>query len=225
MTTTTTLTGLVALVPLRGGSKGIPGKNLRNLGGRPLFCWCVSAAEQAGVPVVISTESEAIRAAVREHTPAVQLLDRPAELASDTASTESVVAHFLQHVACDHVLLMQATSPLTEAGHVQEAMALYEQQGCRPLVSGTRQHHFGWHDDGTPINYDPRQRPRRQDWPGTFIENGALYLFSRESFLASGSRCAPPCTLYSMPTIHATEIDSLDDWNRLDTLIGRPSLP
>ena len=214
------LAGLVALLPLRGGSKGIPGKNIRPLNGQPLYSWCARAALAAGVRLVISTESEEIRSVVRRETPTAELLERPADLANDTANTEAVVEHFLHNVACEHVLLLQATSPLTRHTHIKEAVNLYVQGGCRPLVSGTRQHHFIWDDDGRPVNYDPARRPRRQDWGGTFVENGAIYLFQRQAFEQSGCRCQPPCSLYNMPTDHATELDTLDDWRRLEQLMG-----
>jgi len=216
----TILSGLVALLPLRGGSKGIPGKNIRDLNGKPLYSWCADAALNAGVRLIISTESDEIRRVVRANTPDAELLNRPQLLANDTASTESVVEHFLQQVACQHVLLLQATSPLTRQEHIQGAIEAYVLSGCRPLVSGTRQHHFMWNNDGTPINYNPIQRPRRQDWGGTFVENGAMYLFSRTAFIQSGCRCRPPCTLYSMPPEHATEIDTLEDWQRLEQMMG-----
>ncbi len=206
----------LALLPLRGGSRGIPGKNIRPFLDRPLFAWCATAAIDAGLKLVISTDDEAIRAAVRQYTPAAELLDRPAELANDTASTEAVIAHALSQLACDHMLLLQATSPLTTAAHLLDAIAAYNQAGCRPLVSGTRQHHFHWRDDGTPANYDPCRRPRRQDWSGSFVENGAFYLFSRADFDRTHSRCAPPCTLFAMGSDHAIELDTLDDWRRLE---------
>ena len=211
-----TSSSTVALLPLRGGSRGIPGKNIRQFLDRPLFAWCSTAAIDAGLSLVISTDDDAIRAAVRAHTPAAQLLDRPADLASDTATTESVIAHALEQVPCEHMLLLQATSPLTNAQHLLAAIEAYHQGDCRPLVSGTRQHHFHWNDDGTPVNYDPIHRPRRQDWDGSFVENGAFYIFSRTHFEHTQTRCAPPCTLFAMESIHAIELDTPEDWRRLE---------
>jgi CMP-N-acetylneuraminic acid synthetase len=212
----TTESAPIALLPLRGGSRGIPGKNIRPFLGRPLFAWCATAALDAGLRLVISTDDDSIRDAVRLHTPAAELLDRPAALATDTASTEVVIAHALDHLICDHMLLLQATSPLTNARHLHDAICAYHVGGCRPLVSGTRQHHFHWTDEGLPINYDPCRRPRRQDWDGTFVENGAFYIFSRHDFMKTQSRCAPPCTLFTMEPHHAIEIDTPDDWRRLE---------
>lgn len=215
----------LALLPLRGGSRGIPGKNIRPFLDRPLFAWCAKAAIDAGLRLVISTDDDAIRAAVRAHTPAAHLLDRPAILACDTASTESVIAHTLEQIPCDHILLLQATSPLTTAQQLLDAVAAYRQGGCRPLLSGTRQHHFHWNDDGTPANYDPTCRPRRQDWGGSFVENGAFYIFSRVDFEQTHTRCAPPCTLFEMEGIHAIELDTPEDWRRLEDQVRASGWP
>ena len=206
----------LALLPLRGGSRGIPGKNIRPFLGHPLFSWCARAALQAGLKLVISSDSDEILACAREHTPDAILLKRPAELATDTASTEAVIRHALGNFSCDHLLLLQATSPLTTSRHLKEAIAAYQQGGFRPLVSGTRQHNFYWSDDGIPQNYDPLERPRRQDWKGSFVENGAFYIFSRVDFERTLSRCPPPCTLFTMSIDHSIEIDTIHDWNRLE---------
>lgn len=216
---------VLAFLPLRGGSRGIPGKNIRSFLGRPLFTWCASAALEAGLKLVVSTEDEEICASVRQHTPSAILLDRPAEYATDTASTESVISHALREIRCDHMLLLQATSPLTTTYHIQQAIKAYEDGGCRPLVSGTRQHVFYWDDHGNPVNYDPTKRPRRQDWLGSHVENGAIYIFSRADFEQTQSRCSPPCTLFTMSPEHSIELDSLDDWCRLELLalhLNRP---
>ncbi|MCX6123832.1 MAG: acylneuraminate cytidylyltransferase family protein [Proteobacteria bacterium] len=214
---TSTLSPLT-LLPLRGGSRGIPGKNIRPFLNRPLFTWCATAAIDAGLRLIISTDDDSIRAAVRKHTPAAELLDRPDEFATDTASTEAVIAHALEVIPCDHILLLQATSPLTTTRHLQEAIAAYVVGGCKPLLSGTRQHHFLWNIDGTPVNYNPSNRPRRQDWSGIFVENGAFYIFSRKDFETRNSRCPPPCTLYCMEQEHAIELDTLNDWFVLEQL-------
>jgi N-acylneuraminate cytidylyltransferase len=206
----------LALLPLRGGSRGIPGKNLRLFLDQPLFAWSANAALDAGLNLVISTDDDDIRASVRTHAPGAVLLDRPASLASDTASTDSVIAHALEKIPCEHMLLLQATSPLTTSQHLRDAVAAYHKGACRPLVSGTLQHHFLWNDNGEPINYDPCNRPRRQDWKGSFVENGAFYIFSRADFELTQSRCSPPCTLFPMGSIHAIELDTPDDWHLLE---------
>ena len=209
---------LKILIPLRGGSQGIPNKNIRLFNGRPLFTCTGQAAIDTGFPLVISTDSEEIKAMAQRYLPESMILDRPANLATSTASTEAVISHFLDQVGFDHCLLMQATSPLSTANHIIDAIKQYINNDYRPLVTGTRKHEFYWNHCGLPINYDPLNRPRRQDWDGTFVENGAFYIFSRESFERSGSRCPAPCTLFEMDSIHGYEIDTELDWTILEKL-------
>lgn len=211
----------VALLPLRGGSRGIPAKNIKTFVNQPLFAWCAKAALEAGLELFVSTDDDAIRAAVRTCTPQAKLIDRPSFLANDTASTESVISHALEAISCEHVVLLQATSPLTTSQHILDAIDSYRYGGCRPLVSGTRQHKFYWNNNGIPANYDPQLRPRRQDWSGSFVENGAFYIFSRVDFERSQCRCPPPCTLFEMDAIHAVELDTLEEWKQLEDLVRR----
>ena len=97
----------IAVLPLRGGSRGIPGKNIKCFSGQPLFTWTATAALNAGLKVVVSTDDENISKLVRKLTPSVAVVKRPAELATDIASTESVVDHVLDTVKTNHILLLQ----------------------------------------------------------------------------------------------------------------------
>ena len=83
-------------------------------------------------------------------------------------------------------------------------------------MSSTRKHSFFWDNNGNPLNYDPVNRPRRQDWEGTFTENGAFYIFSSDDFRSTNSRCSPPCTLYTMEDKHEVELDSIEEWEYLE---------
>ncbi len=104
---------VVALVPLRGGSKSIPGKNIRPIAGKPLCAWTLEAACGASCiqEVWVSTDSEEIARTIRALGLPVQVLMRPAELATDTASTESVMLHFVEQVPCDVLVTLQAPPP------------------------------------------------------------------------------------------------------------------
>jgi N-acylneuraminate cytidylyltransferase len=207
-----------ALLPLRGGSKGIPRKNLRLFNGKPLFYWAASAIIGSGISLTISSDSDEILECAGSLISPVKLLKRPSKLATDHSSTESVIEHFLDSTTCEHIILVQATSPLTQACHVKEALNQYLRDGYLSLVSGTMEHRFFWECGGIPMNYDPRKRPRRQDWSGTFQENGAIYIFSRDSFKRNKSRCVSPSSLFVMESTHAIELDSLEDWLYLESV-------
>ena len=210
---------LQALLPLRGGSKGIPKKNIKLFCGYPLYYWTAKAVCKANIPLNISTEDQEITSVVEKYTPSAKIIKRPKKFAQDASSTEDVVKHFITIEKCEHILLIQATSPLTNESHIKEAVNLYFKNNCKPLISGTFQHNFIWNKNGIPNNYDPIKRPRRQDWEGEFIENGSLYLFSKKDFLRSECRCVPPCTLFKMDEIHSFEIDTLNDWIILENLM------
>src|SRR5690606_19614771 len=152
----------VALVPLRGGSKGIPKKNIKPIGGRPLCAWVLSAAVHARRidAVYVSTDSAEIKEVVRSLGLPVGIIDRPAELATDEASTESVMLHFIASVPdIDRLVTIQATSPLLESRHLDEALELFDQGKCDSMLSAVRVKRFFWTDDARPLNYDPASRP------------------------------------------------------------------
>ena len=209
---------LIVLIPLRGGSKGIKRKNLKLFRRYPLFTWVTRAALNANLNVVISTEDKEIKDSIKRYFPLVKIQDRPEHLAEDNSSTEEVISYFLEEFTCEHIMLLQATSPLTSTEDIISSIELYLSSNCRPLVSGTRQFDFVWKDNGYPFNYDPLFRPRRQDWEGSFVENGAIYIFQAKDFKNNISRCKPPCTLFEMSPNKSLELDSQSDWKILEEM-------
>jgi len=210
---------LKVLIPLRGGSKGIKKKNLKYFNGKPLFTWVTNSALETNLEVFISTEDEEIKENIKLFCPLAKIIDRPKELATDDSSTEEVISHFIKSLDCDHIVLLQATSPLTKSSDISLSIDKYFSNNCKPLVSGTRQHIFIWNNDGYSINYDPSKRPRRQEWEGTFIENGAIYIFKVQDFKLHGTRCKAPCTLFEMSQTNAIELDNNYDWIALENII------
>ncbi len=208
------------LIPLRGGSKGIPRKNLALINNKPLYSYVAQSSLSAGVSTYVSTEDKEIIDSCNTRFPEINVLIRPQHLASDTSTTESVVDHFLSSVSnAKHIILLQATSPMTSTLNIKEAIALYLKHDCQPLISVVKEHFFLWSKDGNPVNYDPFKRPRRQDWDGLFIENGAIYIFSREYFEKNKSRCCERSTLYLMNSTTLFEVDTVDDLNNISKLL------
>jgi CMP-N-acetylneuraminic acid synthetase len=205
-----------ALCLARGGSKGIPGKNIRPIGGKPLLCWCMDAALESKVfsRVFVSTDSAEI--AQISTGAGYEVHDRDPATATDGASSESGIVDFMNaHPECDVCCLLQATSPMTAASHLVEAYEQFTASGADSLVTVVQTHRFLWKVDkagvASPVNYNPVQRPRRQDWNGELMENGAFYFFTRPSFEASGSRLSGKITAYEMPAETFTEIDEPED--------------
>jgi YrbI family 3-deoxy-D-manno-octulosonate 8-phosphate phosphatase len=218
----------VALIPVRGGSKSIPGKNIKPLAGKPLLHWTLEAAAgcQEIDQVFVASDSEAIRQCARDFgSDKVVAIDRPAETATDTASTESVMLHFAEHNPFENLVLIQATSPLTTAADLSSAFERWRATGADSLLSVTHEHRFLWQDQGdgtvTAKNYDPVHRPRRQDWKGELVENGAFYICTRQGLLRTKSRLHGKVAYWTMSSKTAVEIDTPEDWEVLEALMQR----
>ncbi|MBI1320535.1 MAG: NTP transferase domain-containing protein [Candidatus Hydrogenedens sp.] len=219
---------LVALVPARGGSKGIPGKNIRPFCGKPLLYWVCRAAEDCDTiaETYVATDDEAIAAAVRAlGLSKVRVIARAPETATDAASTESVLLDFAQRVEFTHLALLQATSPLLTSNDLAQGCARVLEGQCDSAFSAVRQKRFRWtaQPDGSaiPENYDPQHRPRRQDYDGFLVENGAFYVTSHERLLESRCRMSGRIEAIEMPEDTYFELDDLFDWTIMEGLMRR----
>lgn len=220
------LNSIVAFIPVRGGSKSIPGKNIRPIAGRPLVYWVLDAATQCASidRVYVATDDEQIRNVVTAYGSAkVEVIGRSAATATDTASTESAMIEFAQARDFSHMVLIQATSPLLRAEDLTKGIDLLKSNGADSLVSGVEQKRFIWQVDekgmGTPQNYDPVRRPRRQDFHGYFVENGAFYVSSRKGLLETQSRLHGRIVACPMPEETYYELDEPTDWIVIEHLL------
>lgn len=214
---------IVALIPLRGGSKSIPMKNIKLLAGKPLSCWTLEAAA-ASVhvgAVYVSTDSDEIASVVLGLGLGVKVVSRPDEFATDGATTESVMLHFMREVTFDVLVTIQATSPLLTAHDLDQAITQFHEQRLDSMLSAVRTKRFFWNDDASPINYNPMHRPRRQDFPGTLMENGAFYITKREILERYQCRLGGKVGIYEMDESTAVEIDEPEDWERVERLLLR----
>jgi YrbI family 3-deoxy-D-manno-octulosonate 8-phosphate phosphatase len=209
-----------AIIPARGGSKGIVGKNLRVLGGRPLIAHTLLAARAAKRVdrVVVSTDDPGIAEVAREY--GADVVWRPAELASDSASSESALLHTLGSLAAEQkyepelVAFLQCTSPLTLAEDIDGTIAKLIDEGADSALSVAMFHYFVWKTLGREavgVNHDKRVRPRRQDREPEFLETGAVYAMQRAGFLSAQHRFFGKTVFYEMPLERVCEIDELVD--------------
>ena len=219
---------VIAFIPVRGGSKSIPLKNIKPFCGKPLVCWSIEALEQCQEvdKIVVATDSTEIEEVVTSNSyKKVVIYHRSAESASDTASTEFVMLEYinLANLSGDATfMLVQATSPLTETKHFSEALRMYERRGpMDSLLSCVRNYRFFWNVDGTSMNYDYKHRPRRQDFDGMLMENGAIYINSVRNVLETGNRLSGKIMVYEMPEYTGMEIDEPDDWMILENLMRK----
>jgi CMP-N-acetylneuraminic acid synthetase/2-polyprenyl-3-methyl-5-hydroxy-6-metoxy-1,4-benzoquinol methylase len=217
---------IVAFIPVRGGSKSIHKKNIKPLCGKPLIYWSVAALEKTFCidEIIIATDSEEIAQTVASFNfSKVRIYDRNSENATDTASTESVMLEYIEQSSLqdkDIFMLVQATSPLTQSKHFEKALELYKQKKYDSLLSCVRNYRFFWNENGTSKNYDYRNRPRRQDFEGQLMENGAFYINTVEGIKKSKNRLCGDIGIYEMPEYTATELDDLNDWIIIEQLLN-----
>ena len=209
----------VIVIPARGGSRGIPLKNLERVGGTSLIGRAVRTARAvpSAALVVVSTDHPAIAAEARRH--GAQVIERPADLASDTAGSEGVVLHALEVLAADGVtapvtVLMQCTSPFIDALDVELAIRRVAQGRDDVVLAATPSHAFHWVErDGAAVarGHDAAHRPRRQDRETEHRETGAFYAMRTTGLQEHRHRFFGQVALQLVPGLTAIEIDTPAD--------------
>jgi N-acylneuraminate cytidylyltransferase/CMP-N,N'-diacetyllegionaminic acid synthase len=232
---------VLAIVPARRGSKGLPLKNIRPLGGKPLLAWPIEAARAARCVdrVIISTDCpEFAQAAVAAGADAPFL--RPAELASDTAPSSGFINHAIDTLAAqgdsyDYVLLLEPTSPLTEAGDIDAALELLAAQrdlgdaivGVTELVVGHPEFAVRLNDEGLvrPISADSFGAVRRrQEVPTLYGLDGSLYASDIKAFQREGSFYHDRTLPFVTPRWKSLEVDDLVDFICIEAILSNRDL-
>ena len=225
----------VALIPVRGGSKSIPLKNIRPICGMPLVYWTVKAACSCKYidKVYVATDSEKIKETVErfmnggeaEFFRKVEVIGRSAESASDTASTESAMLEFAENYDFDNIVLVQATSPLLQASDLDRGVEVFQNEGTDSVLSVVRQKRFNWGTDENgyahPTNYDIFHRPRRQEFDGYLVENGAFYITAKTDLLRTRNRVSGNIKAVEMNEDTFFEIDEPSDWLIIEDLMKK----
>ena len=218
----------IAFIPVRGGSKSIPLKNIKILNGKPLVYWTAKAANDAECidKVVIATDSEEIKTVIKSfNLTKVEIYDRNPENATDTASTESVMLEYLKITDLqdnDLFFLIQATSPMLKSNHIDNMFKSFIRNKFDSMFSGVREKQFHWKIEANgvlPVNYDYKNRPRRQEFEGLIAENGACYINSVKNILQDKCRLSGRIGAYQMPSYTSYEIDEPEDWIIIEELM------
>ena len=208
----------IAFVPARCGSKAIRFKNIKEFCGKPLIYWNLFALENAKEidEVYVATDCVEISEVVEAFGfSKVKIYIRDRENAQDTSSTEDVVLEFLNQKSfngCDLFLLVQATSPITQSEDFDGGIKELKKQKKDSLLSVVREKRFFWNDDGSSMNYDYKNRPRRQDFNGYLLENGAFYINSIANILRDKNRLSGDICFFEMQDYNSIEIDEKADW-------------
>jgi YrbI family 3-deoxy-D-manno-octulosonate 8-phosphate phosphatase len=215
---TTTRGEVVAIIPARGGSKGVPGKNLRRVGGVPLIGRAVGSARAAHRidRVFVSTDDAEIAAVAREW--GAEVIDRPAEIAGDAASSESALLHGLAVLKARGadiriLVFLQATSPFIDPADLDDAIGRVLEGPEDVVFSAVESWGFLWRhgaDGMTGVNHDAATRPRRQDREPEYLETGAFYVLDAEGFGHAGHRFFGRTGVALVEERFAIEVDTVE---------------
>lgn len=224
----------IAIIPARGGSKRLPGKNIKLLGDKPLIAWTIEAAIKSNVfdHVFVSTDSEEIASVSRDYGAKVPFL-RPAELASDTATTNDVVTHLISWFEKEYsqevynIAILQPTSPFRNAEHIIEAFEEMKTKQAKAIVSVCQLEHpiqfcnqLG--DDGSMAGFiEPSDMKRTQDLDLMYRLNGAIYVFDKKYVGKMNELYSVGTYAYIMEPRLSIDIDTEDDFKLAEFLIKK----
>ena len=221
---------VVAIILARGGSKGIPKKNVIDFCGRPLICWTIEQLQcSRGIDSIwVSSDNEEILTVCQNV--GAQIIRRPDNISHDYATSESGWLHALEFIErkdgfVDLVFAPQVTSPLREPSDIERGLQDFQEQGCDSMFScSVVEDLFFWEKltDKRPrsVNYDYRKRSRRQDIPKQYIENGSFYLFKPEVLRQCNNRLGKKIGMSQMEFWKMFEIDSMEDLKMCEALMG-----
>jgi YrbI family 3-deoxy-D-manno-octulosonate 8-phosphate phosphatase len=222
------MTKTLAIIPARGGSKGVPRKNVRLFLGKPLLAHTIEHARRAPsvTRVVVSTDDAEIAAVALQYK--AEVVMRPAEISGDTAGSEAALLRVLDHLKADEgydpdlVVFLQATSPLRQPGNVQAAIEVLQREQADSLFSACPVHGFVWrmHEERlSSVSYDYRDRPRRQDIGEDFVENGSIYLFKPWVLRQHSNRLGGKIVLFPEDPLSVFQIDEPSDFELMERLV------
>jgi len=212
---------IIAIIPARSGSKGIPDKNIVDLAGKPLIAWSLEQARKSQLvdKVFVSTNSEKISNVSTKY--GAEVIKRPEELATNASSSEDALIHaidFIENnkgISIELVVFLQATSPLREKDDIDNAIRQYLSEKADSLLSCTKlEDYFIWEKRGDnyfSVNYDYRKRKRRQDIEPQYLENGSIYIFKPELIRKEHNRLGGKIVIYEMEFWKSYQVDNWDD--------------
>lgn len=215
---------VLALVPMKGHSERVPGKNLRPIAGRPLFHWILEAllASSRVDEVVVDTDSDDIEAAVRMSFSEVVLSRRPKELHGDLVPMHDIVAHIADQTAHDTVLQTHSTNPLLKAETIDAAINEYLSDiEHDSLMSVTAWQSRFFFVDGSPVNHNPAELLRTQDLPPLLEENSNIYLAPTEQIRRTRLRIGSNPLLFRIDGSEAVDIDEQFEFDLAEMLLER----
>jgi CMP-N-acetylneuraminic acid synthetase len=218
---------IVALVPMRHHSVRVPGKNYRDLAGKPLFHRILSTLQ--AVPevdaILVDTDSPVILEGIAQHFPEVKTISRPDNLRGDSVPMNEILVHDTGEIEADYYLQTHSTNPLLRAETMSSAIKTFFENipEYDSLFGVTRLQTRLWDQLGKPINHNPNVLLRTQDLPPVYKENSCIYIFERETLLVRRNRLGERPLMFEVPAIEAWDIDEELDFIVAETLYRRLS--
>jgi len=222
---------IIVIIPARGGSKGLPRKNIRSFNNIPLVVHSINYAKECNLvdTIYVSTDDDEIASISSEY--GATIIERPQELSGDSATTESAIDHVLSTLEAkpEIIILLQPTSPFRPKNSLKIALDKFIQNNFDSLLSISPTHHFFWSiDENDNINakYDYLNRPRRQDLKKEnirFVENGSLYIFTYNHFKSMKNRLGGKIGYIEFDEKYSHEIDTALDFKFLEALVKNES--
>lgn len=217
----------IAIIPARGGSKGLPRKNVRQLGDKPLIAHSILDAKESKLidKVYVSTDDAEIAEISRNY--GAEIIHRPDDLAGDKASSESALIHAVSQIEKNGIypeliIFLQCTSPIRTGTDIDNAITKLQKENADSLLSVSPSHRFLWEEvNGVAksINYDYRHRPRRQDMNPQYVENGSIYIFKPWVLKELNNRLGGKISIFVMSEVASWEIDSTIDFEIAESLL------
>jgi len=214
---------IAALVPMRHHSQRVPGKNFRNLAGKPLFHYVLETLMQCPEiqQIAVDTDSEIIQKDINKKFPGVMVIDRPERLRADTIPMNAILMYDTSQVSADLYLQSHSTNPLLKPATISKAINNFRKQSPTydSLFSVTRLQTRLWDQNTLPINHDPDVLLQTQDLPPIYEENSCIYLFTAENLKRRGNRIGESPMMFEIPVEEALDIDEEIDFQIADLLM------
>ena len=210
---------IVSLTLARGGSKGVPRKNIYPVNGEPLLHYVLDAAKGSKVNESwVSTEDKEISEyAVKS---GANVIRRPESMAQDTSKCEEALLHFAKNVDFDLLVYMQTTSPLVTKEDINKGLAMMQTGYYDSVFSVCKEHWIPrWTLDVKPIDWNTKHRPRRQTIEPKYIENGAFYITTKKNLLDSGLRYSGKIGVVEMPFSRSLQVDTMDELKVIEAIL------
>ena len=208
---------IISLITARGGSKGIPNKNILNIKEKPLIQYTINASQNSKVNETwVSTDCSKISTISK--TLGAKVINRPKKLADDIIMPDAALVHFAENYKFDILVFIQPTSPLLNSEYINKGLNMLKNYDS--VFSAYKEHwQPRWTKDYKPYEWDINKRPRRQDEKELYVENGAFYISYRNSILKNKLRYSGNIGIVEMPLYKSFQIDTLDDLQLIKKLL------